>query len=121
VGLLLAACVLAGCYTPYQGKREHTVVGIWEYVYEGLAVRREFTADNKCIMYRGRRAFDKDEVRIRYDDNGEAHSVCDYRVMNSRTVLVTKTGRKKEKLVYEVLADGRLSVEQKHIAERVRY
>ena len=98
----------------------HPVVGTWQFLDEGQIHRLEFTPDGKCIMYRGRPAVDKKKNPIEYKDNGEAILVCDFYPVNRRKVLVIKIDRRKQKLPYEVLADGRLSVEERHIAERVR-
>ena len=98
----------------------HPVVGTWEFVDEGQIHRIEFTSDGKCIMYRGRPAVDKNQKPIKYDDNGEAVMVCDFYAVSPRKVIVLKIDRRKQKLPYEVLADGRLSVQERHIAKRVQ-
>ena len=121
---LLAVLLWTGCRTympqPAMLTRNHPVIGTWEYAADNLLYRREFTADGKCIMYRGRPGVDKDGKKIQYKDSGEALYVCDFFVVSGRSVVVYKVDRRKEKLPYEVLVDGRLNVEDRHIAWKVR-
>lgn len=123
--LLPLVCLFAtGCPTLRRPLPDtpHLVVGVWEYRYEGLVHSREFTADYKCIVYRGRPFLNKKGEPVVYADSGEASAVVDYFPVNEREVYVVREGlRKKERLVYEVLDDGRLSVEKRHIARRVSY
>jgi len=122
--LLIVLSLAAGCFTPVPHStvptHAHPVVGTWEFQDGGLSHRREFTPDGKCIMYRGRTAVGKDKKPIEYKDNGEAIQVCDFYTVSPRKVIVIKIDRRKEKLPYEVLADGRLSVEGRNIAKRIR-
>lgn len=122
--LFIVLLLASGCSTSMPRSvvptHAHPVVGTWEFLNEGLSHRREFTPDGKCIMYRGRTTVDKNKKTIEYKDNGEAVQVCDFVVVSSRKVLVIKIDRRKKKLPYEVLADGRLSVEERHIAKRIK-
>jgi len=122
--LLVAALFAASCMSSMPRSvvptHAHPVVGTWQFSDEGQIQRLEFTPDGKCIMYRGRPAVDKDKKPINYRDNGEAMLVCDFFTVSPRKVIVVKIDRRKRKLPYEVLADGRLSVEERHIAERIR-
>lgn len=123
--LLPLVCLFAtGCPTLRRPlpATPHLVVGVWEYRYEGLLHRREFTADYKSIIYRGRPFLDKKGQPFLYEDNGEASAVVDYVPVNEREVYVVRENlRRKERLFYEVLDDGRMSVEKRHIATRVSY
>ena len=127
-GILLALLVGlgAGCASqphpkpPPPGVR-HRVVGVWEYEEKGEVYRVEFTQDGKCIMYRGRPARDeKTNKRIFYPDNGEAYRVCDYQIVTPRKVMVFLVDRQVKQVPYEVLNDGRLNVENRSIATRIR-
>jgi len=123
--LLPLVCLFAtGCPTigGNQPDGPHLIVGVWEYRYEGLIQRREFTADYKCIVYRGRPFLNKKGEPVVYADNGESMYVGDYHPVSAKEVYIIRTQlRKKDRLVYELLEDGRLSVENRHIAERVSY
>jgi hypothetical protein len=72
-------------------------------------------------MYRGRPVADNKGNPIKYVDDGEAFLICDFKVLDKTSVILTKADiRGKEKLVFEVLADGRLSCENKYIAYRLK-
>ena len=115
----LTGCQTLGAYVP--STVGHPVVGVWEYQNETQMHRREFTVDGKCIMYRGREMVSKDGKPIEYSDDGESYLIYDFDVLNGNTVVVIKKDhRGKERLLFEVLADGRLSCESKYIAYRVR-
>jgi hypothetical protein len=120
----LAAAALAGCQSPAPSRppagKPHPVVGVWEYQYDMMAHRREFTPDGKCILYRGRRSAAPDGQPVKYPDSGESNAICDYYVLDARRVVVNRQGaRGRERVIYEVLADGRLNCEDKYIARRV--
>jgi hypothetical protein len=120
-----AALLWTGCAafpaSPSVDGKPHPVVGTWEYPYEMMLHRREFTADGKCIMYRGRKMVGPDGQLMEYPDNGESMAICDYYVLDGRRVFVYRQGtRGRDRVVYEVLADGRLNCEDKYIARRLR-
>ncbi|NQT91984.1 MAG: hypothetical protein HQ559_04420 [Lentisphaerae bacterium] len=123
--LLPLVCLFAtGCPTLKENRPDtpHLVVGVWEYRFEGLMQRREFTADYKCIVYRGRPFLNKKGEPVLYEDHGEASFVGEYYPITDRKVYVERVNlRRKDRLEYEVLDDGRMSVEGRHIANRVSY
>jgi len=115
----LSGCQTLGGYMP--STVGHPVVGVWEYQYDEEFHRREFTIDGKCIMYRGRPVEDEKGNRIKYTDDGEAYLIYDFEVLDETSVVVKKADRRgKGQIVFEVLADGRLSCESKYIAYRLK-
>lgn len=125
VKVLCCALVMvgvSGCYSLLGGTRmlvRHGILGTWEYQYEGKIYRREFTRDMKCITYCGRPAAGRDGEPMTYTDNGEAYWIHDYSIVDEKRVIVPKAGRSQQDLLHELLLDGRLNVENRHIGVRL--
>ena len=119
---VLVMVSVSGCYSLLGGTRmlvRHGILGTWEYQYEGKIYRREFTRDMKCITYCGRPATGRDGEPMTYTDNGEAYWIHDYSIIDERRLVVPEAGKSQQDLFHELLLDGRLNVENKHIGVRL--
>ena len=84
-------------------KTKERFVGTWSYQYENKTYTREFTQDNQCIL-----------------KDGSGKSIWVYKYLISDFNQAVVGNGKDVRLFHEVLADGRMRIEDSYFATKIK-